>query len=87
MTTSVGATAPGGNAPHLRGIALVGVASLLWSTVGVSQQLATSSNPLGPAIVSLIRTGLGGLTLLLIAWLAAPRGRHLPAISRPCWTP
>ncbi|PJN93481.1 multidrug DMT transporter permease, partial [Amaricoccus sp. HAR-UPW-R2A-40] len=48
----------------MAGLLLVGLAAILWGTVGVATNLMTAPSALDPALAGLSRTALGAASLL-----------------------
>jgi DME family drug/metabolite transporter len=61
---------------RMAGLLLVGLAAILWGTVGVATNLMTAPSALDPALAGLSRTALGAASLLAAAAvLRLPRAR------------
>lgn len=70
-----------GSAGHRQGLILVALAALLWATVGMAQRFIAVAPALDPAVLGLLRTLLGGVTLLAVAfWFKGgkPQSANLP---------
>ncbi|MFC7360056.1 DMT family transporter [Nocardioides astragali] len=66
---------------HLRGLAEVAAASVLWGTGGLAVQLIRESDPLSPVTISAWRMASAG-AVLLVALLALRRGSELLDLAR-----
>ena len=66
---------------HLRGLAEVAAASVLWGTGGLAVQLIREHEPLSPVTISAWRMAIAAAVLLL-ALLALRRGDELVALAR-----
>lgn len=66
---------------HLRGLAEVAAASVLWGTGGLAVQLIREHDPLSPVTISAWRMAIAA-GVLLLALLALRRGGELVALAR-----